>query len=145
MATIRKRSEGRYQVQVRRQGFPSQTRTFLQLKDAQAWARQMEIAADRQDLPDPKALKRVTLGELVTRYRDQVTCRKRGARDETFHLSAFLRHELCRKSLAALTGAMFSQYRDERLQSVKPATVKRLLAVVHSSRSLFSLVRGRSM
>ena len=50
MATIRKRGS-RFQVQVRRQGQPIQSRTFLQLKDAQAWARQMEVQADRHDLP----------------------------------------------------------------------------------------------
>jgi hypothetical protein len=32
------------------------------------WARQMEVRADRADLPtDPKALERITLGDLVQR------------------------------------------------------------------------------
>jgi hypothetical protein len=66
MATIRRRNS-RYQVQVRRLGHPTQSRTFLTLKDAQAWARMVELQADRHDLPhNPKVLQQTTLGELVT-------------------------------------------------------------------------------
>lgn len=38
MATIRKRGD-KYQVQVRREGCKGISKTFYQLKDAQAWAR----------------------------------------------------------------------------------------------------------
>ena len=72
MATIRKRTH-KWQVLIRRQGL-SISRSFLIRKDAQAWARHMEAQADRGTLPpDAKALDRVTLGELVVRYRDTVT------------------------------------------------------------------------
>jgi hypothetical protein len=50
MASIRKRN-GKYEVQVRRTGQPFVSKTFHEYKDAQQWARQMEIAADRHDLP----------------------------------------------------------------------------------------------
>jgi hypothetical protein len=47
-------------------------------KDAEAWARHVEIQADRNELPgDPKVLQRLTLGELVERYRDTVSIKKR--------------------------------------------------------------------
>jgi hypothetical protein len=37
------------------------------------WARQMEVQADRRELPDdPRELQRVTLGQLVERYRETV-------------------------------------------------------------------------
>ena len=114
MATIRKRGS-RFQVQVRRQGQPIQSRTFLQLKDAQAWARQMEVQADRHDLPsDPRALQRITLGDLVIRYRATVTVRKRSAEIEHIVLSAFLSHPICSRRLLELRTAGFVAYRDER-------------------------------
>jgi hypothetical protein len=128
MATLRKRN-GRIQVQVRRRGHPAQSKTFLDIKDARVWARQMEAEADRGTLPDCKVLKRVTLGELVTRYRDTVSIRKRSANIEHIVLTAFLKHSICDKRLSEVTGAAFVQYRDERLLSVKPATVKRQLAI----------------
>ena len=49
MATIRKRGD-KYQVQVRRNGFPPISRSFLKLKDARQWANQMR-AASRQEGP----------------------------------------------------------------------------------------------
>jgi hypothetical protein len=65
MATIRKRGD-KYQVQVRRQGVCSISKSFTMLKDAEAWARQTEIQADRHELPsDRKALTQVSLGDLV--------------------------------------------------------------------------------
>ena len=63
MATIRKRTN-KWRVLIRRQGL-SNSRSFLILKDAQAWARQMEAQADRGSLPpDPRALEKITLADL---------------------------------------------------------------------------------
>jgi hypothetical protein len=59
MATIRKRG-AKWQVQIRRIGFPAISRSFHIRKDAEAWARQKELEADRCELPsDPRALQRI--------------------------------------------------------------------------------------
>jgi hypothetical protein len=77
MATIRKRND-RWQVQVRRQGFAPVARSFRLRTDAQEWAREMERQADRQELSISRhTLQQITLGELVTRYRDTVTSKKK--------------------------------------------------------------------
>ncbi|MEI8154721.1 MAG: site-specific integrase [Hyphomicrobiales bacterium] len=138
MATIRKRG-GKYQVQVRRQGVGSTSKSFHTLKDAETWARQTEIQADRHDLPsDRKVLTQITLGQLVTRYRDTVSIKKRGYEVERIRLNALLLHPMCRRSLSELTGAHFAAYRDERLREVKPATLKRQLGPIHN---LFEIAR----
>ena len=49
MATIRKR--GKWQAQVRRSGHRGISRSFILRKDAVAWAREMEVQADRSGLP----------------------------------------------------------------------------------------------
>jgi hypothetical protein len=65
------------------------SRSFHVRKDAQAWAREMEVQADRRDLPrDTKTLQRLTLGQLVERYRDTVSVRKRGYDVERIVLNA---------------------------------------------------------
>jgi len=59
MAAIRKRTH-KWQVLIRRNNLTT-SRSFHHLKDAHAWARQMEVQADRGILlPDPKALDRLT-------------------------------------------------------------------------------------
>jgi integrase len=138
MASIRRRG-GKYQVQVRRRGSPSVCKTFHVLKDAQAWARQMEVQADRGDLPSNlHVLQQVTLGDLITRYRDTITIRKRGHRDERIVLNTLLHQPICRKRLSEITAVHFAQYRDQRLLQVKPATVKRQLGII---RNLYEVAR----
>jgi integrase len=138
MATIRKH-RNKWQVQVRRIGSRAQSKSFNALRDAHEWGRQMEIRADRKDLPEnPDALKRVTLGQLVERYRDSVTVKKRSFDREVFVLNAFLAHAICTRHLSDLRTADFASYRDERLREVKPATVKRQLAAIHH---LFEVAR----
>jgi integrase len=131
MATIRKRGE-KYQVQVRHAGMRALSKSFHQLKDAQVWARQTEVLADKRDLPaNPAALKQVTLGQLVMRYRDTVSVKKRGYENERISLNAFLHHPICRKRVFELRPEHFADYRDERLHDVKPSSLKRELGPIH--------------
>lgn len=136
MATFRKRND-RWQVQVRRKGFPLQTRSFLSKADAKEWARLIEGQADRQELgPDRKELKTITLSDLVTRYLKEVVPKKKGSNLETIFLKRFLRYPICRKTLSDLTTSDFAAYRDQRLTEPKarsnrpitPKSLKRQLA-----------------
>jgi hypothetical protein len=130
MATIRRRNS-KYQVQVRRVGQSSATKSFHTKRDAQLWARLMELRADRRDLPpDPKVLEQTTLGQLVERYRDTISPRKKTSATEQIVLNSFLRHPLCRKSLAQLLPSDFVAYRDERLCQIKPSSLKRALVPI---------------
>jgi integrase len=132
MATIRRRG-AKWQVQFRRVGFHSVSRSFNVLKDAHAWARLMEVQADRRDLPnDPRALQQATLGQLVERYRDTVSSKKRGHEVERTVLTAFLRHPICRKRLSDIGPEDFAEYRDERLKNIKPSTLKREFSSLHN-------------
>jgi integrase len=131
VATIRQRN-GKYQVQVRRKGQPSITKSFQHKKDALAWARQTEVLADREELDEPlKELEQITLGDLVKRYLGAVTPKKRGAGTEAIVLKAFLRHPICNKRLSTLKPSDFAMYRDERLRKIQPSTLKRQVNPIH--------------
>lgn len=130
MASIRKRGN-KYHVQVRRVGQASVTKSFLEARDARAWARLMEVRADKGALlADPKILKQTTLGEILAKYRDTVSPKKRSHEIERIVLSAFLLHPICRRRLTELRPEDFATYRDERLREVKPSTIRRQLAIV---------------
>lgn len=132
MASIRKR-KNKWQVQIRRKGSGALSRSFHAFKDAEEWARHMERLADRGDLPaDPAALRGITLGQLVERYRDAVSPRKRTYEAERLVLNAFLRHPICRRPASDVTTAHFAAYRDERLEALKPSSVKRALVPIHN-------------
>ena len=130
MATIRKRN-GKYQVQVRRQGYAPISKTFLKLDDAKAWARLTEVEADQIGLPvDPRVLAKTTVGMILERYRDEIVSKKRGHEVETLIVNALLRQPWCKRSLAQIDSATFAEYRDTRLRSVQPCTVKRELGIL---------------
>lgn len=132
MATIRKRN-GKFQVQVRRRGYPDLSRTFHLLRDAKEWARHIETQVDRGELaPDRRQLERETLGDLVTRYRDEIVPRKKGAEIETIILNRFLRHPICSKKLSNLSVEDFAQYRQERLKEITPKSLKRQLSPIQN-------------
>ncbi|HYG85649.1 MAG TPA: site-specific integrase [Azospirillum sp.] len=91
----------------------------------------MEIEADRNAIPtDPRAAQRITLAELITRYRDAVMVHKRSKASGTDTLNLFLRQPFAQHSLSNVTPAVFSAFRDKRLKDVKAATVCREMGVI---------------
>jgi integrase len=140
MATIRQRGD-KWQVQIRRAGERPHSKSFYFRKDANAWARQMEVRADRMDLlPDPRRLKQFTLGSLVRRYQQEITIKKRGASVEHAVLSRFLLDPICALSLSDLRADHFAKYRDQRLKQIKPCSLKRQLNPI---RHLFEVARHK--
>ncbi|WP_442577709.1 integrase [Mesorhizobium sp. ASY16-5R] len=136
MASIRKHRD-KYQVQIRRQGYPALSKSFNKLSDAKEWARLMETKADRKELgPDRKVLATLTLASLVQRYRDEILPRNKGGQVETIMLDAFLRHPICKKTLADLSTSDFTGYRDDRMsdgegeKAITAKSVKRLLSPI---------------
>ncbi|WGD28939.1 site-specific integrase [Ancylobacter sp. WKF20] len=130
MATIRKRG-AKWQVQVRRKGCPPLARSFIQKSDAQAWARQVELEADRGDLPvNAKVANQTTVADIVQRYIAEIVPRKRGGHIEALVLGAFLRHRLSQLVLSKATTAEFAAYRDERLKRVRGATIRREFSIL---------------
>jgi hypothetical protein len=79
VANIRRRGK-KWQVQIRRKGRTSLARSFLLKSDALAWARQKELDAERHGLAtEHKALRHLSVAEIMVRYRDEVVPRKEGA------------------------------------------------------------------
>jgi hypothetical protein len=85
----------------------------------------MEVRADRDDLPlDVRQLKTILLGDLVRRYRDEITPRKEGAAVERVVLDTFLRDPICSLKLSELRTEDFARYRDQRLKKIKATTLR---------------------
>jgi len=130
MASIRHRGD-RWQVQVRRRGQYSLTRTFRSRENAEIWSRQKEAELDRQGLPaDPRQIQDLTLACILSRYENEITASKRGAFQERYRIKQMVRSRIGCLSLAQVTTASLARYRDERLTCVSPSTVRRELAIL---------------
>ena len=138
MATIRKRN-GKWQAQVRRTGHAPRAQSFAAKGDAQEWARSVERELDRSLIPqNPRRLAAITVSELLTRYRTEVTPKKRGSASEGKRIEVFLREPWAALPLARVTAQVFARHRDQRLRQARPGTAIRELGLL---RSIFETAR----
>jgi integrase len=129
MATIEKRGQF-WRVKVRRVGLPAQTKTFDNRTHAQQWARSVESDLDKGIVVDRRTAQRLSLAEVLERYRREVTPTKRGSADENLRLKAMAQRPFARIRMSALTSSQLAAYRDERLKVVSGATVNREFSVL---------------
>lgn len=123
MATIRKRGELQWQAIIKRKGFPGQSSTWNTRKEAAAWARQIESEMDRGVFVSRAEAERITLGELIQRYRDDELPKKRG-KGFGPALNA-LESAMGKYSLAALSSKLITGYRKKRLVTVSGDTARK--------------------
>ena len=129
MATIEKRGQF-WRVKIRRASLPPQTRTFDNRMHAQQWARSVESDLDKGIVVDRRTAQRLSLAEVLERYRREVTPTKRGSADENLRLKAMAQRPFARIRMSALTSSQLAAYRDERLKVVSGATVNREFSVL---------------
>lgn len=114
-------------------------RTFHLKADAETWVRSEEIAAERgRSSPDAarSVLSAITVGDLLVRYRDSVTVRKRSVQNETYNINALLRQPFAKVSLAEISPAPFAEYRDKRAKTCKSSTINHELTALHHAFTL---------
>lgn len=120
MATISKRTDG-WLCQVRRKGFPHQSKQFKSRADAVAWGRAIEADMDR-GIAVSREAEETTVADLLDRYMRDVSPAKRSHASDKGR-SRTLRTHLGLYKLTVLTSPRLAAYRDKRLKSVSPATV----------------------
>ena len=127
MATIRKRNN-RYHVQIRRRG-QSITRTFDRLATAKSWIPKIEGDIERQLYVDTSGAERTKVLELLERYERQILPTHKGQQVESCRLKTLKRHFGALR-LVHLTPKEVAIYRDVRLRSISPASLKRELKIL---------------
>jgi len=130
MACIRKRGAGQWQAQIRRRGYPEQSKTFSTRAAAEKWARAIEAEMDTGSFVSRREAETTTLKELLKRYLEEVTPRKKGAESEAHRLSAMMRSPLACLFIANIRGKHIAAWRDDRLTVVSNSTVKRDLVLL---------------
>ncbi|WP_187277276.1 site-specific integrase [Methylobacterium sp. WL103] len=69
------------------------------------------------------------MGDILTRYQQEITPTKQGAVREAMAVKVLLKHAIAKVPLSALTVAKVAAHRDLRLRTVKPASINRELAL----------------
>lgn len=129
MASIRKRN-GKWQARVRIKDQPSIEKTFTSRSDAEAWGKIIESEIIRGIYIKSDAANRMTLSLALEKYERLISSKKRSGEIEKYRIERWKRSNLASRSLASLKGVDFANWRDSRLSSAKPATVRLELALI---------------
>ena len=113
MASIRERN-GRYQVQIRRTGQPTVTKSFLSKKEAERWARSTEVQVEAGTYQSVD-LNGLTVGDLLTRYLSSVTPLKRSEETESRRIDRLLRDPVASIQLDQISSMDIAAFRDRRV------------------------------
>ena len=113
MAIFERRAQGQWRARVRRKGHPELSRTFTLRKDAEHWARTVELGIERGDLVDLQA-QRVTFREVANRYKAEVSPLKRSGKGEGYRINRLV-ERFGDFSLSAIRPLDVAKFRDERL------------------------------
>jgi hypothetical protein len=79
---------------------------------------------------DRRIAQRLSLAEILERYRRDVTPTKRGSADENLRLKVTAQRPFARIRMSALTSCHLAACHDERLKVVSGATVNREFSVL---------------
>ena len=134
MATIR-RYRGKFNVQIRKKGYPFTSKSFVSLTVAKKWAAATEADMERRlhvVIPDD-----TTVGELLKRYIREVLPSYKGHQAERYRIQTLLGF-LGDLKLIHLTPQEIAKYRDHRLKEVSPASLKRELVILNRVLTLAS-------
>ncbi|MCZ2172975.1 MAG: site-specific integrase [Burkholderiales bacterium] len=129
MSTIRKRGGYQWQAQVRRKGYPPQSRTFETRKDAEAWARSVEREMDTGTFVSRADAERTTIKEIAERYEKEILPRMKSQRQEQQRINAVV-ERFGEYHLSAVTPAMVAGWRDTLSKRLAGQTVHHYMAVL---------------
>ena len=122
MPTIRKKGEGQYHVQIRKRGYPTQTKTFTKEADARRWATIIESEMERGMFISRSEAEATLVKGVLERYATEVLPTKRSEQSDRSRIKTLL-EAFGNYRLASLTSTKVSQFRDHRLGIVGPQSV----------------------
>lgn len=130
MASINKRGN-KWQVRIGRKNSTAICKSFTLLKDAQTWAKNIELQLERCD-----ALGRETvhLSTLLERYLSSVSLAEKGYRQETPRLNTWMKHPFAKREAASIKPVDVAAYRDQILNlALKMGSTKIFFSHVEES------------
>ncbi len=130
MATYLKRGDSWF-CQIRRKGHKSISRTFDTKADAERWALQIESKIGVGDYVDTREILNTSLAECLERYQREITVSKKGAEQERYRISMWLKDELANKSIGLIRSIDIAKWRDARIASgTSTGTVRLDIALI---------------
>ena len=101
MAHIR-RMRNKWQVLIRKKGHPHISKTFAGYSDATKYAQESEANIAKGLYADLLEANQTLLRDSLQRYKDEVTAKKKGAKQEVYKIDKLMRYRISNYSLVRL-------------------------------------------
>jgi hypothetical protein len=124
MASIRNRN-GKWQVRISRQGYPSTTKSFNSRGLAEKWAKIIKNKIVSNDYQSIDLARHKKFKDSIERYLYEVTYKSKSTKEDSYRLKAMMPHWIGSIKMIELTQSKVIQFRDERLKLVSNGTVIR--------------------
>ena len=131
MAHIRKRN-GKWIAEIRKKDFKKIQKTFLKKSNANNWVQEIEYQMDKKQYQDFSDSSKFTLGDLITKYRDEITINKKGVTQETYKLNFLLRNKVSKCRLLELQTKQIYDFKKEIMQNRKASTINKYLHYIYT-------------
>ena len=122
MPTIRKKGEGQYHVQIRKRGYPTQTKTFTKEADAKRWATIIEAEMERGVFVSRTEAEATLVREVLQRFATEILPTKRSEQSDKSRIKTLI-EAFGDYRLASLNSTQIAKFRDNRLKVVGPQSV----------------------
>jgi integrase len=122
---------GKWRAQVRR-NHQHIGKTFITKGDATKWVNETERKVEKGQYEDFGDSAHLTLGNLIERYREEITPHKKGAQSETYKLNFLLRQQVARTKILRLTPSKVIEFKKSISVNRKPATVNKYLHYIYT-------------
>ena len=136
MAYIQRRKTGKgwlYTCFVRRAGHKALIKSFDTKLGAKKWARGIERKLDTGDFSDYSEASKLTLGDLLKRYRAENKHRlKKDWKNEEYKIGYILKDTISDTNCLRLSTRHLSEFRERRLMSVTGSTFNKDLSFISS-------------
>ena len=131
MANITKLKSGKWRVQIRSHN-KYISKSFLKKAHASMWAKEIEYQLDRDQYEDFSDSARISLGELITRYRDEITPHKKGRDTEKYKLNFILRHKISKVKLLSLKAKHVIDFKKDISEGRAPSTINKYIHYIYT-------------
>ena len=131
MANITKLKSGKWRVQIRSHN-KYISKSFLKKAHASMWAKEIEYQLDRDQYEDFSDSARISLGELITRYRDEITPHKKGRDTEKYKLNFILRHKIAKVKLLSLKAKHVIDFKKDISEGRAPSTINKYIHYIYT-------------
>ena len=131
MAHIRKRN-GKWIAEIRKKDFKKIQKTFLKKSNATNWVQEIEYQMDKNQYEDFSDSSKFTLGDLIKKYRDEITINKKGVQEEKYKLNFLLRNKISKCRLLEIKTNHIYDFKKEIKQNRKASTVNKYLHYIYT-------------